>query len=203
MLRAHVSKQQRSRKPMKNPLKTIQEKAKTVLAKLKPSPEGKVKILNRTGLVLLGGAAVAFGVLVLGPATVAVAAGSTCLGLMGVGAGLVQEADNAKHQIWMKAHPEAFTLPVRKKKTRPAPENKVEAPAPEAAPVAAEKKVETPAPAAPVVETAPAVIEKKADVTPVQPAAEFTVVAEKKPEAPAPAVAPVAAPEAKPEAPKP
>ena len=180
---------------MNNPFKTLQEKLKNAVAKLKPAPETKSKILSRSGYTLLAGAGVGFVALVMGPASIAVAAGAATLGMMGVGFGLIQEGDNVKYQIARKNQPPAEIPAAPKAEAAPA----VEAPS-------AEKKAEVAV--APVTETAPAVIEKKADIAAaVQPAVEFAAAA-KKADAPAPAaVAPAAAPEAKPEtkpeAPKP
>ncbi|MEZ0224255.1 MAG: hypothetical protein ACAH83_06875 [Alphaproteobacteria bacterium] len=159
---------------MKNYLKQLKDKASAVIARLK-TPQTQAKIMQRSGAGLLGGAVVAFGVIIFAPA-LAVPAGATCLALMGTGFGLLQESDNKKHSIWMKEH------------------TAVEAPAPVApAPVPA------PAPA-PVAQPEPAahapVFELKL------PGAEFAKVAEKKEE---PVVAaPAAAPEApKPATPQP
>lgn len=184
---------------MNNPFKTVQEKLKNAVAKLRPAPETKAKILSRSGYTLLAGAGIGLVALVMGPATIAVAAGATTLGLMGLGFGLLQEGDNVKYQIAMKDAPRVEIPAARKAEAAPAPAPAVEAPA-------AEKKAE--APVAPVADIAPAVVEKKADAAAAaQPAAGFTAVA-KKAEEPAPVVAaPAAAPETSPEtkseAPKP
>lgn len=87
---------------MKNYLKPLKDKLSTLIARLK-TPETQAKIMQRSGAGLLGGAAVAFGVIIFAPA-LAVPAGATCLALMGTGFGLLQESDNKKHSIWMKEH---------------------------------------------------------------------------------------------------
>ncbi|TAL34887.1 MAG: hypothetical protein EPN97_07860 [Alphaproteobacteria bacterium] len=87
---------------MKNYLKPLKDKLSAVIARLK-TPETQAKIMQRSGAGLLGGAAVAFGVIIFAPA-LAVPAGATCLALMGTGFGLLQESDNKKYASWMKEH---------------------------------------------------------------------------------------------------
>jgi hypothetical protein len=87
---------------LKDKTNRLKDKAKTVLARLK-TPETQATLLQRSGVGLLGGATVAFGVLLFAPA-LAVTAGATCLGLMGTGFILLQESDDKKHAIWMKQH---------------------------------------------------------------------------------------------------
>lgn len=152
---------------MKNYLKPLKDKVSAVIARLK-TPETQAKIMQRSGAGLLGGAAVAFGVIIFAPA-LAVPAGATCLALMGTGFGLLQESDNKQHTIWMKEHTVVQ-----------APAPVVPAPVPVPVPVA----VTQPEPAA----SAP-VFELKL------PGAEFAKVAEKK-EEPVVAAPTAAAPEA-------
>jgi hypothetical protein len=148
---------------MQNPFKAVNEKAKALVAKLKPTPEGKVKLLNRSGVTLLGGCVAAIGVVILGPASVTIAAGAAAVGMLGAGFGLIQEADNVKHQNWRKSHPVEAPVSL---KTEVVP--------------AVEKKADV-APAQPAVEFA-AVAEKKAEEPVVTPAAAPAA----KPDAPKP-----------------
>jgi hypothetical protein len=115
---------------MQNLLKSLKDKLQSGVTKLKSAaarlktPQTQAKLMQRGGLGLLGGATVAFSVIIFAPA-LAVPAGATCLALMGTGFGLLQESDNKKHAVWMKEH---ASVPV------PAPVIPAPVPAPVAQP---------------------------------------------------------------------